>query len=74
MLAYASKISTSCEALGWMSQQSREHVGEPGLRVDVVEFAGLCRRLNYAEWLWRRPVSAAVLRAIEGTWLRCQSA
>jgi hypothetical protein len=27
--------------LGWMILQAREHVGEPGLRVDVVEPGGL---------------------------------
>jgi len=26
-----------------------EHVGEPGLRVDVVDLRGLCRAPNYAE-------------------------
>ena len=26
-----------------------EHVGEPGLRIDVVELGGLCRPPNYAE-------------------------
>jgi hypothetical protein len=28
---------------------AREHVGDPGLRIDVVELGGLCRPPNYAE-------------------------
>jgi len=28
---------------------AREHVGEPGLWIDVVELGGLCRPPNYAE-------------------------
>ena len=26
-----------------------QHVGEPGLRIDVIQFGGLCRPPNYAE-------------------------
>jgi hypothetical protein len=26
-----------------------EHIGEPRARIDVVQFAGLCRPPNYAE-------------------------
>jgi len=37
------------DLLGRVMLQAREHVGEPGLRVDVVEFGGLCRMPNYAE-------------------------
>jgi hypothetical protein len=32
-----------------MIRQPSEHVGEPGLRIDVIELGGLCRPLNYAE-------------------------
>jgi len=32
-----------------MIRQAGEHVGEPGLRIDVVELGGLCRPPNYAE-------------------------
>jgi hypothetical protein len=32
-----------------MILQAREDIGEPGLRVNVVEFGGLCRSPNYAE-------------------------
>jgi hypothetical protein len=28
---------------------AHKHVGEPGLRIDVVELGGLCRPPNYAE-------------------------
>jgi len=27
-----------------------EDVGEPGMRIDIVELCGLCRLPNYAEW------------------------
>jgi hypothetical protein len=27
-----------------------EDIGEPGLRIDVIELASLCRPPNYAEW------------------------
>jgi hypothetical protein len=37
------------DSLGGMILQSRQDVGKPGLRVDVVELGGLCRVLNYAE-------------------------
>jgi hypothetical protein len=33
-----------------MILQARQHVGEPGLGVDVVEPGGLCRPPDYAEW------------------------
>jgi hypothetical protein len=36
--------------LSGMIRQAGEHVGEPGLRVDLVELRGLCRPPNYAEW------------------------
>jgi hypothetical protein len=32
-----------------------ENVGEPGLRVDVVELRRLCRLPNYAEWSGGNP-------------------
>jgi hypothetical protein len=34
-----------------MIWQPGEHVGEPGLRVDIIELGGLCRPPNYAEWV-----------------------
>jgi hypothetical protein len=37
------------DVLGRMILQSRQNVGEPRLRVDVVELGGLCRPRNYAE-------------------------
>ena len=43
--------------------QADENIGEPGLRLDVVQFAGLCRLPNYAEWSWKEPV---VCRALCG--------
>jgi hypothetical protein len=38
------------DALGRMILQARQQVGEPGLRIDVIELGGLCRLPNYAEW------------------------
>ena len=35
--------------IGWMIGQPRQNVGKPGLRIDVVHLAGLCRPPNYAE-------------------------
>jgi hypothetical protein len=32
-----------------------EHVSEPRLRVEVVQFGGLCRAPNYAERFWENP-------------------
>ena len=29
-----------------------EHIGEPGLRINVVELGRLCRMANYAERFW----------------------
>jgi hypothetical protein len=37
------------DAPGRVILQSRQHVGEPSLRIDVVELGGLCRPPNYAE-------------------------
>jgi len=37
------------DPLGGMILQSCQDVGEPGLRVEVVELGGLCRLPNYAE-------------------------
>ena len=34
-----------CDALGWMVGNAREGVSEPGVRIDVVEFAGLDERV-----------------------------
>jgi hypothetical protein len=33
----------------------REHIGEPGLRIDVIELGCLCRHPNYAERFWNHP-------------------
>lgn len=32
-----------------MDGDAGEDIGQPGLRVDVIHFAGLCRPPNYAE-------------------------
>jgi hypothetical protein len=32
-----------------MIRKPRQHVGQPGLRIDIIHFAGLCRPANYAE-------------------------
>ncbi len=32
--------------------QFGENVGKPGLGVDLIQLAGLCRPANYAERLW----------------------
>jgi len=34
---------------GGVITDAREHVGEPGARIDVVQLCRLCRTLNYAE-------------------------
>jgi hypothetical protein len=34
------------DALGGMIRQAGEHVGEPGLRIDIVEFGGCDQRVN----------------------------
>jgi hypothetical protein len=39
-----------------------EHVGEVSLLIDAVQFAGLCRMPNYAEWFYTPPVPSALLR------------
>jgi len=36
-------------ALGRVIREAGQHVGEPSLRIDVVELGGLCRPPNYAE-------------------------
>jgi hypothetical protein len=36
-----------------MIGDARQHVGQPGLRIDVVELGGLCRPPNYAERFWK---------------------
>jgi hypothetical protein len=37
------------DPLGGIIGQARQHVVEPGLRIDIVELGGLCRLPNYAE-------------------------
>ena len=44
-----------------------QHVSEPGLRIDVVHLAGLCRPPNYAERFWKQAAVCARLRPIERT-------
>jgi len=44
-----------------------QHIGEPSLRVDVVELGGLCRPPNYAERLWEQPMVCPHLRPFEPT-------
>jgi hypothetical protein len=50
-----------------MIGQSGKHIGEPSLRIDVIEFASLCRPPNYAERFWKQPVVCAHLRPVERT-------
>jgi hypothetical protein len=52
----------------------REHIGEPGLRIDVIELGCLCRHPNYAERFWIEFVAPADLRAVEPTSFPCHSA
>jgi hypothetical protein len=52
----------------------REHIGEPGLGIDVIELGCLCRHPNYAERFWNEPVAPAYLRAVERTSIPCHSA
>ena len=42
-----------------------EHIGQPCLRIDVVELGRLCRPPNYAERFWKQPVVCAQLRPVE---------
>jgi hypothetical protein len=42
-----------------------EHIGQPGLWIDIVELGRLCRLPNYAEWFWEEPVICAYLRVVE---------
>ena len=37
------------QAAGVVVGNAPQHVGEPGLRIEVVELGGLCRLPNYAE-------------------------
>jgi hypothetical protein len=37
------------EPADWMVCDPREHVGQPSLRINVIQLAGLCRTANYAE-------------------------
>jgi hypothetical protein len=53
------------DALGGMIGQRCEEVGEPGWRINIVEFACLCRSQNYAEWLERLAIKSEELRGIE---------
>ena len=37
------------KALGWLARDAGQHIGQPGLRVDIVHLGRLCRTPNYAE-------------------------
>jgi hypothetical protein len=37
------------EPLGWMCNDARQDISEPGLWIQVVHFSRLCRPPNYAE-------------------------
>jgi hypothetical protein len=53
------------EALCGMILKTREHVCQPGERIDVVELGGLCRPPDYAERVREEPVVGAHLRPLE---------
>jgi hypothetical protein len=42
-----------------------EHIGEPSLWIDVVEFRCLCRAPNYAEWLRNDALSRRICGSVE---------
>jgi hypothetical protein len=42
-------VATGYSARGRLIKHSCQDIGEPGLRIDVVELRGLCRPPNYAE-------------------------
>jgi hypothetical protein len=37
------------EPADWMVCDAREHVGQPSLRINVIQLAGSCRAPDYAE-------------------------
>ena len=45
--------------------EADENIGQIGLGLDAVQFTGLCRLPNYAEWFWEEPVICAYLRVVE---------
>jgi hypothetical protein len=51
-LAGVRKRCSDHAAAGWpAADELLEHIGEPGVRIDAIELAGLCRAPNYAERL-----------------------
>jgi hypothetical protein len=42
-----------------------QDIGEPSLRVDVVELTGLCRPPNYAERFWEQPIVGRICPPVE---------
>jgi hypothetical protein len=50
-----------------MFGNARQNIGEPGLRIDIVQFGGLCRPPNYAERFWSNRSFGHSLRAVDGT-------
>jgi hypothetical protein len=50
-----------------MIGDAAQHVGEPGLRIDIVELGGLCRPPNYAERFWSNWSFGHSLRPVDGT-------
>ena len=57
-----------------MGGDAGEHVGQPGLRIDVVQLGGLCRPPNYAERFRNDARVVAVLSAVERTFAPFHSA
>jgi hypothetical protein len=62
------------DALGGVIRQTCEAIGEPSVRIDVVELGGLCRPPNYAERFWKQPFVCAHLRPVERILLQFHSA
>jgi hypothetical protein len=44
-----------------LASDAGEHIGQPCLRVDLIELRGLCRPPNYAEWFERLSVKSVHL-------------
>jgi hypothetical protein len=44
----------------------RQHIRQPGLRIDVVELRRLCRSPNYAERLWNDALSRRICGPLSG--------
>jgi len=48
------------EPAGGVIGNAAQHVGEPGLRIDIVELGGLCRIPNYADAPCAHPIRPQV--------------